>query len=244
MSTLNEHENPIIAYKPVGEEDPEGLLGKDDFMLAIKTDFPLVIIQKLTKKTICVDSTHGVNDHADLTTAMTVDECGAGLPIAFCLSNRKYTDVWIKFFRAIKREFGVIETETFMSDDDPAFYNAWCTVMGEAEKQLLCSWHINKNLKANLQSKTTCSQEKRNLVSAKLRAVIEETNPERFHEELSLLTHSLLIDPELEPFGTYFITKYSKCPEKWAYCYRVHAGINTNMYLEGIQIFVFRREKK
>jgi hypothetical protein len=234
MSSLEEHENPILCYKPVGEEDPEGLLEKEDFMLAFKTEFPPVLIQTLVKKKFCLDSTHGVNDHSDLTTAMTVDECGAGLPIAFCLCNRKHTGVWIKFYRAIKQEYGVIETETFMSDDDPAFYNAWCSVMGAAERQLLCSWHINKNLEANLHSKTTCSPEKRKEVSAQVRAVIEETNTIKFHEDLLLLEHSLLCDPELEAFGTYFTTKYSKCPEKWAYCYRINAGINTNMYLEAL----------
>lgn len=234
MSTLPEHENPILCYKPVGEEDPEGHLAKEDFFLSFKTEYPPVLVQNLCKKKVCVDSTHGVNDYCELTSAMTVDECGAGLPIAFCLTNRKTTGTWIKFFSSIKIHYGILETEVFMSDDDPAFYNAWCSVMGPAEKQLLCSWHINKNLKQNLQSKTQCSQDKRNIVSASLRAVIEETNTTKFHEELLLLQHRLLLDPELEIFGQYFIDNYCKRPEKWAYCYRINAGINTNMYLEAL----------
>lgn len=28
-----------------------------------------------------------------------------------------------------------------MSDDYPAYYNAWMRIIGEAEMQLLCTWH-------------------------------------------------------------------------------------------------------
>lgn len=39
---------------------------------------------------------------------------------------------------------------TFMSDDAPAFYNAWKDVMGEARRQLLCTWHVNKSLQEGI----------------------------------------------------------------------------------------------
>jgi len=29
-----------------------------------------------------------------------------------------------------------------MRDDDQAFYDAGCNVMGDAEHKLICSWHV------------------------------------------------------------------------------------------------------
>jgi len=49
------------------------------------------------------------------------------------------------FFEKIKVKVGIINSKVFMSDDAPAFYNAWSGVMGNVKHQLLCSWHVNKN---------------------------------------------------------------------------------------------------
>jgi len=46
-----------------------------------------------------------------------------------------------------------------MSNDEPAFYNAWNTVMGPVEKQLLCTWHVLRNWTNNL-SKIQCNEKK------------------------------------------------------------------------------------
>lgn len=39
-------------------------------------------------------------------------------------------------------------------------------------------------------------------------------------------------DPEFGDFIKYFKDNYFNNKEHWAYCYRLHAGINTNMHLE------------
>lgn len=57
-----------------------------------------------------------------------------------------------------------------------------------------------------------------------------ETNKEKFHVKLDkFLSFS---DAEAENFITYFKTHYALVPENWAYAYRNHAGINTNMSIE------------
>jgi len=33
-------------------------------------------------------------------------------------------------------------------------------------------------------------------------------------------------------FAHYFVNNYGACVESWAYCHRLHAGINTNMHIE------------
>ncbi|GBN87583.1 hypothetical protein AVEN_99720-1 [Araneus ventricosus] len=43
---------------------------------------------------------------------------------------------------------------------------------------------------------------------------------------------SLSADPDLVEFGQYFFEYYVKNVKSWAYCYRLHAGVNTNMHIE------------
>lgn len=40
-----------------------------------------------------------------------------------------------------------------MASNHTSFYNSWRTVMGDAGKQLICSWHVNKNWKIKACSK-------------------------------------------------------------------------------------------
>lgn len=43
---------------------------------------------------------------------------------------------------------------------------------------------------------------------------------------------SLLADSDTLDFGLYFQEHYSKNIQEWAYCYRLHCGIDTNMHVE------------
>ena len=55
--------NPILVFKPQGEEGNEDTneLKKDDFVLAIQTEFQRDALLKFGPKVICVDSTHGTS---------------------------------------------------------------------------------------------------------------------------------------------------------------------------------------
>lgn len=74
----------------------------------------------------------------------TVDEYAAGCPVAFCISNRVDAVAMKAFFSAVKEQCGSISTDVFMSDDAPAFYNAWKDIMGPSKHRLLCTWHVDK----------------------------------------------------------------------------------------------------
>jgi len=65
-----------------------------------------------------------------------------------------------------------------MSDDEPAFYNAWSSIMGPTPKQLSCTWHVFRNWSKNL-SKIK-SQDKKSLVFKILKALLYEIDENRF----------------------------------------------------------------
>jgi len=142
-------ESPILYFKGQDEDvelNEQGTLKKEDFALIIMTDFQGEKLKKYGLEKICIDGTHGTNAYdIQLFTIMTVDEFGSGCPVAFCFSNRSDEVIFRLFFEKIKVKVGIINAKVFMSDDAPAFYNAWHRVMGSVKHQLLCSWHVNKN---------------------------------------------------------------------------------------------------
>ncbi|KAG0440300.1 hypothetical protein HPB47_016344 [Ixodes persulcatus] len=85
-----------------------------------------------------------------LTTLLVVDEFGFGVPCAYLLTNRAGTIMMKIFFEAGREAVGVISAKVFMSDDASEFYNAWSAVMSPAERQLLCTLHVDKNWKLKI----------------------------------------------------------------------------------------------
>ncbi|XP_064487533.1 uncharacterized protein LOC135399723 [Ornithodoros turicata] len=221
--------SPVRYFKQQGLCDEKGLFEKDDFALVIMTEPQQHLLSKLGSEKICIDSTHGTTGYDFLlTTLMTVDEYGAGLPCAYLLSNRADTSTMKVFFEAVKASAGSLATKVFMSDDASEFYNAWESVMGPAERRLLCAWHVDHNWRKNLNKLK--GQHVQVQVYKTLRLLLECTNVEQFQK----LMHQFLCDKTevIQDFLTYFKNSYATRPEMWAYCYRASAGINTNMYLE------------
>lgn len=105
--------------------------------------------------TICLDSTHGTTGYDyQLTSIVVVDEFGNGLPTAFCLSSKSSAIEWTTFFKAIKDSISTtLSARVLMTDNDPAFYNAWVEVMGPVEHRLLCSWHVDQAWRRNVPKK-------------------------------------------------------------------------------------------
>ena len=78
---------------------------------------------------ICIDGTHGTNAYDfTLTTLMVVDDFGMGIPVAFCVTNKENTGFFSIFFDVVKKECGRVDAKVFMSDDYPAYVNAWTSV--------------------------------------------------------------------------------------------------------------------
>lgn len=182
---------------------------------------------------IAIDSTHGLNQYDfELTTIMVVDDYGEGFAVAYMFTNRKDTFVNNIFFDVIKSKVGILKTKTFMSDMSEVFYNAWNCVMGRAEHQLYCSWHVDRAWQTNLTKIN--SKEKRSWVYKTIKVLQQNIQIKSFLEQLNTVIISLLTDTDTNKFGVYFEQCYSKNVEKWAYCFRKDCGINTNMILESM----------
>ena len=67
------------------------------------------------------------------------------------ISGPPYTFCTMQFL--LLRVGGPIATASFMSDDAPAYWNAWKQAMGEEASghcaKLLCSWHVKRALFSN-----------------------------------------------------------------------------------------------
>jgi len=147
-SSINE-DSPVLYFKMQGQNDG-GPLEQDDFMIVIMTPYQRDVLIDFAAEKVCVDSTHKPTDHDfQLTTLVTVDEFGAGCPIAYCLSKRVDDTAMAKYFESVKSKVGLIQTKVLMSDDAPDI-NAWTEIMSKPDHHILCIWHVDRNWEANL----------------------------------------------------------------------------------------------
>ncbi|XP_064482900.1 uncharacterized protein LOC135395736, partial [Ornithodoros turicata] len=182
---LAQENGPVKFFKQQGVCDEKGLFNKEDFVLVIMTEPQQQLLSKLGSEKICIDSTHGTTGYDfNLTTLMTVDEYGAGVPCAYLLSNRTDTATLKVFLESVRACAGPLNTTVFMSDDASEFYNAWRTVMGQAEWRLLCAWHMDQNWRKNL-SKIK-GQNTQIQVYKTLRLLLECTDAQEFEKLMTI----------------------------------------------------------
>jgi len=102
--------------------------------------------QNFSSKGVYIDSTHGTTGYDFLlTTLMVTDECGEGLPIAWCISNHEdlFTHMCL-FFTVLKENCGQLSPRWVVSDTASQFYNAWIAIMGGSPTRLLCTWQVDR----------------------------------------------------------------------------------------------------
>jgi hypothetical protein len=225
----------IRFYKGQGQLDsPYCELRTEDFLLIIMNDAQLETLKKNGSDCICIDSTHGLNAYNfELTTLMVLDELRQGFPCLFVFSNRSDNVVFKIVFTVLRQALGVSATSrVFMSDMAENFYIAWSDVMGPVEFRLFCSWHVLRAWKKNVNSKIK-KTEKQLSVHATLRILLEKLDETAFEKMLeNFISQITTNDHELTDFGQYFLKNYYYNRKSWAYCYRKHTGLNTNMHLE------------
>ncbi|KAJ8932722.1 hypothetical protein NQ314_014417 [Rhamnusium bicolor] len=194
----------------------------------------LETLVKYGNNIIAVDGTHGLNNYNfELTTLMVVDNFNEGFPGAFMFTNRKDTLIHQIFFEVIESKVGnKISPNTFMSDITGVFYQAWSSVMGVVPFQLCCTWHIDRAWRNNLNKIPNIK--KRKEVYKTLKVLHQNVDETSFRKQLDNMINFLFEDADTEKFGSYFNKYYYENCKLWAYCYRKHCGINTNMYLESM----------
>lgn len=226
---------PVIGYKPQGVVDsiefPE--FDKNDFLLIFMTQSQKSFLEQ-NSETICIDGTHGLNNYGfQLFTLLAIDDTREGFPVAFMICNRADEVAITTFFKFVKIALGPIQPKVFMSDMDETFYSAWKNVMGNPAHRIFCTWHVLKAWKNNIRKKVK-SQEKRIEVEKVLRTLIYELDVNTFEQLLPKVLTKLDEDNDTTAFKEYFYNHYVRNERyiTWAYCYRCHLGINTNMYIE------------
>ena len=132
-----------------------------DIVLVLFSKFHRNTLLEVVPKTkiVCMDGTHGTNGYAyHLITLMVKDKSGMGCPVGHCITTREDTASLTVFFNEIRKKCGDrILVEYVMTDDAPAYYNAWCNAMHKSTDPptskptaVKCSWHILKNWNKNL----------------------------------------------------------------------------------------------
>ncbi|XP_072375185.1 uncharacterized protein [Diabrotica undecimpunctata] len=232
VNSMKEQGECVLFYKPQGvfyEDYPQ--FKNEDFILIVMTPSQIEILKKFGGNIICLDGTHGTNSYDfELHTIMVVDEIREGFPCGFLISNRSDHEVLVLFFSEIQKQAGVIQCTAFMSDMAETYFNAWLQTMGAPEKRLYCTWHVDKAWRKNINSKII-SKEVRALVYKQLRVLLQERDEKAFERMIIKFVQDQSQNSEMFEFLQYF-KQYSKNPQVWAYCYRKHVGINTNMRLE------------
>ncbi|XP_026467755.1 uncharacterized protein LOC113371341 [Ctenocephalides felis] len=207
-------------------------LREDDYILIIMTKKQAEMLQEFGSDRICVDATHGTNCYNyQLHTLMVIDEFGSGVPVAFFFANRQDEVTCRIFFEEISKAVGKINTKSFMTDDCPAYFNAWSSVMGAPQHKLLCSWHVSRSWKRAAAAKIV-NKEKGDLIYEKLLTLKMILDEREFRSSLNNFLGELEGDDDTKSFVTYFRKAYCYRETTWAYCFRIGLGINTNMFLE------------
>ncbi|KAJ8927486.1 hypothetical protein NQ314_020049, partial [Rhamnusium bicolor] len=202
--------NSVLLYKREGDILESFPLEENDFCLIIMSQYQQHMLVKYGNNIIVVDGTHGLNNYDfELTTLMVVDNFNEGFPGAFMFTNRKDTLIHQIFFEVIESKVGnKISPNTIMSDITGVFYQAWSSVMGVVPFQLYCTWHIDRAWRNNLNK----------IPNIEKRKEVYKTLKMQIQKNLEVILKK------------YY---YENC-KLWAYCYRKHCGINTNMYLESM----------
>ena len=226
--------NPVILYKPQGTAQPDTCdnLCDQDFVLAIQTPLQAEIMKRFSDgKVILVDSTHGTNGYDfTLITVVVIDEFGEGFPAAWCISNIEGQFLLTNFFRALKSRVRSVSPTWFMSDLAEQFYNAWVATFDNTPHKLVCTWHVDRAWREKLPQLK--GSELQRTVYHNLRVLLEETDCQKFELLLDETVKQLNQSSTTASFGKYFETYYAKNKKQWAGCYRKHAFVNTNMYVE------------
>lgn len=230
--------DPVLFYKPQDRPctctDPDCTLDDSDFMIILSTDYQRKHLTHYLKDKVLIDSTHGTKSYDfQLTTLGSVDEAGVGVPVAFCVSNRVSEESMGHFFRVFRDKVCHIKsTKVFMSDMATDFSNAWKSVMGHCDNTLYCTWHVDNRWQQKVKEKVKGLHKQLEMYRALL-TVRNILDREWFEICLEGFRNMLQEDPDTEPFLPYF-ESYVKTKEKWAYCYRLGLGLNTNMFMEAM----------
>ena len=222
--------NPVLFYKQQGNSCHG--FNDEDFVLILQTPLQSLLLQKFGTNIVCIDSTYKITGYDFvLITVLVVDEFGEGYPVSWCLANREDEVVMKKFYSCLREKADKdIKPKWIMTDDAEQFYSSWVSVFGHTPHKLLCTWHVQRAWRANLSK--VVSKEAKTRVYHIIMTLLEETDVDKFNCSLDNFVSQMTAEEATKEYGEYFKKYYYARKEQWASCYRLHSGINTNMYVE------------
>ncbi|XP_075542687.1 uncharacterized protein LOC142576437 [Dermacentor variabilis] len=242
-----ERDNPVLFFKHQGQPDKsdilerssEELLEDRDFMLVIMTLPQQELFSVVGADRVCVDGTHGRAAGLDLQviTVLGLDECGAGFPVAYCITNRTDQKAMCTFFAAVRSRTGPVAAKAFMTDDVPTFSNAWQEVMGQPQQHLLCAWHVDKSLRQAI--KKHIRDNKRKVLAYKaVKGIMDAPDEEALEVRIKDFLHWCDLESSEEAgvlgFKEHFLHHYAERAESWAACFRKGAENKKHMHLDAL----------
>eukprot|EP00795_Rhopilema_esculentum_P011122 gene11122-20001_t len=96
-------------------------------------------------------------------------------------------------------------------------------------KKLLCTWHVDKARQEAIHQKIR-NFRKQASVYTMMKTVLDETEEASFQDRLSTVFTGFASSQGTHSFYEYFNSYWASKTSKWAYCYRLREGINTNKY--------------
>jgi len=209
-------EKSLVRFiKFQGDADPVNGLSVDDFVLIIISESQISGMIEFCQPLheVSMDSTHGISEYKyQLTTLMCIDEHGEGFPGAFCYSSRVDECVMSLFLQICKNVIGgPLSAVILMTDDTEVYSNAWNRVMGPPARRLLCSWHVDRAWRKNL-NKVKGDTAIKAGVYKMIRTLMEIRDEESFSTHLQQFLSAAKEDDRIGLFADYFEKQYAGRP--------------------------------
>lgn len=233
---VRENVDSVLFYKPSNAcDDTFGVFEEEDFVLVIMTDIQEKLLRMHGHKLIALDGTKGVIGYDFVLHSVLVsDDTGLGIAVAFALSSRNNQNVIDVLLLCLRNQVGIIETTTLISDMENSHYDSWIQIMGPPKHRVYSTWHVRDNWRRKLVK--ISDADKRTMITKKLVEMSEEIDETIFKRKLEDFISNT--DPHLKTFLDSFRKQYLHHTECWAYCYRVSAGINTDMDLKSFHSLI------
>lgn len=224
----NEVFNPIITYKPQGQQVMVGAIELDDlpyaqnlFALGLQTQQQMEIMKGGDTRVLCVDTTYcKKNCDIYIFTFVLPDGYGKGYPVAHFLANYQDETLLHYLFSSLKKRCPGLIVNCVMTDGGKSgiiVHKGLSSVFGPT-RHLLCHGYLIRLWKWRLKMSVKGNRNLQIEVIAYITAILREQNIEFFQE----LCHSFIEKyKDLCPqFVENFAKTYLNKSEQWAKCHR------------------------
>jgi hypothetical protein len=231
MNEFGEESTTVLFYKDQGklsEQFPK--LRHDDFVLAIMKTGQAEALKRWASKCIIIDSTHNVHcEYLHLTYMSVLDETNRIFPVAFMFSTRTDIHTLEVFYTLIHDKVGQITTRTLIADDLHDFYQAWWKVMSMPLHNLPAPWTVLDGWKKKYD--LIKNREKLRKIKKQLKALLYETESDKFNKALKQIMSDFKRDPETSEYMEYFERQFAKNPDVWSSCLRKTFGVSNQQLM-------------